>query len=95
MAIKTRSVNDCRDDRPGEHLPGKSRLRYQTQSDVGALALKITLPLSYLLVLQPLINSEGVEEHKERDDDSDDKPGRRDIASCSSHAGCVQRGVTG
>jgi len=82
-ATFTTLPSKCRHDCTGEHLPGERRLRHQAQSDVSALTLQVALPLADLLVLQPLVESEGVEEQEQRDDDTDHEAGRRDVAFAS------------
>ena len=56
-----------------EDLPGESRLGHEAQDHVAALTAQVVAPLADLLVLQPLHQSESVEEDKERDEDPDDK----------------------
>ena len=63
------------DERPGEHLPRKNALGHEAQRDVHALTADVALPRTNLLVLQPLVEREGVEEKEEGDDDADNEPG--------------------
>ena len=54
-----------RDDCPGEYLPGEQGLSDQAQGDVGSLTKKVVLPRSNSLVLEGLVESEGVEEPRD------------------------------
>ena len=56
-----------------EDLPREGRLSNQAQQDVAAFTAQIVPPLADLLVLQPLNESKGVEEHEQGDDDPDDE----------------------
>ena len=68
-------LNEQRDQRPGEHLPCENALGNEAQRDVHALTADVALPRTYLLVLEPLVEREGVEEKEEGDDDADNEPG--------------------
>ncbi len=53
-----------RNDGSREYLPGEQGLSDQTQSDVGGLTKEVVLPRSNLLVLEGLVEREGIEEDK-------------------------------
>lgn len=64
-------LNEQRHERSRENLPSENALRDEAQRDVHPLTSKIALPSSNLVVLQCLVDCEGVEEDEERNDDAD------------------------
>ena len=69
--LRARAREHC-----GEHLPREQRLRRQAEEDVGLLAHEVVPPGADLLVLQPHVDREDVEEEEEADDDRVHERGR-------------------
>ena len=61
----------------GEHPPGQQRLRRQAEHDVRLLAEQVVTPLADLVVLQPHVDGEDVEEDEQADDDAVHEARRR------------------
>lgn len=62
-------------------LPGKEALGDEAEDDIGAFAMEVVSPFSSRSILEPLRNSEAVEEDEDADVDAIDE--FRDAASCS------------
>ena len=87
-----RSMGDRRRQCGSEDLPGEEALGDKREGYVDPLAEEVVGPPTDLLVLQPLVDGEAVEEDEQREEDRVDEPGRVLVGPGANQVDPIQNG---